>query len=54
MRKYWSNYYESCSAIVYVIDSADIGRVKEAGLELEILLKESSLEGIPLLVFANK
>lgn len=48
-------------ALIYVIDSADTNRVKEAGHELEKLLivklsliKEKDLSGVPLLIFANK
>lgn len=40
--------------MVYVIDSADTKRVKEAGEELEKLLVEKELSGVPLLIFANK
>ena len=36
------------------MDSADIDRIKEAGQELDILLNEKSLAGVPILVFANK
>jgi ADP-ribosylation factor-like protein 3 len=39
---------------VYVIDSADTERIKEAGEELENLLGEKDLSGIPLLIYANK
>lgn len=34
LREYWSNYFANTDALVYVIDSADTKRVKEAGLEL--------------------
>lgn len=54
LRKYWSNYYEKTHALIYVIDSADEDRVEEAGRELRSLLSENHLEGVPLLVFANK
>lgn len=54
LRKYWSNYYEKTHAIIYVIDSADEDRVEEAGKEMQSLLSEKNLEGVPLLVFANK
>lgn len=54
IRPYWSNYFENCDALVYVIDSADDRRLEETGLELNELLEEDLLAGIPLLVFANK
>jgi ADP-ribosylation factor-like protein 3 len=54
LRQYWSNYITGNDALVYVIDSADTERIKEAGEELENLLGEKDLSGIPLLIYANK
>ncbi len=54
LREYWANYFSKTSALIYVIDAADSDRLKEAGQELETLLKEDELLNVPLLVFANK
>merc|ERR1719387_2691866 len=54
IRPYWSNYFESSDALVYVIDSSDARRLEESGNELKELLAEDKLGGVPLLVFANK
>eukprot|EP00929_Paragymnodinium_shiwhaense_P115249 TRINITY_DN839_c0_g2_i2.p2 TRINITY_DN839_c0_g2~~TRINITY_DN839_c0_g2_i2.p2 ORF type:complete len:178 (-),score=66.32 TRINITY_DN839_c0_g2_i2:298-831(-) len=54
IRPYWSNYFESSDALVYVIDSSDRRRLQESGQELAELLAEDKLGGVPLLVFANK
>merc|ERR1712193_32658 len=54
IRPYWSNYFESSDALVYVIDSSDKRRLEESGNELKELLAEDKLAGIPLLAFANK
>eukprot|EP00928_Gymnodinium_smaydae_P042297 TRINITY_DN284_c0_g2_i1.p1 TRINITY_DN284_c0_g2~~TRINITY_DN284_c0_g2_i1.p1 ORF type:complete len:210 (-),score=73.52 TRINITY_DN284_c0_g2_i1:79-618(-) len=54
IRPYWSNYFESSDALVYVIDSSDRRRLDESGAELRELLAEDKLGGIPLLIFANK
>merc|ERR1712154_205605 len=54
IRPYWSNYFESSDALVYVIDSSDERRLEESGQELKELLAEDKLASIPLLVFANK
>ncbi|EAR82037.1 ADP-ribosylation factor(Arf)/Arf-like (ARL) small GTPase family protein (macronuclear) [Tetrahymena thermophila SB210] len=54
LRDYWENYFEGTDALVYVIDSSDTKRLKESGQELEKLLEEQKLAGIPLLIFANK
>merc|ERR1711982_67050 len=54
IRPYWSNYFESSDALVYVIDSSDARRLEESGKELKELLAEDKLASIPLLIFANK
>eukprot|EP00762_Andalucia_godoyi_P000200 ANDGO_02329.mRNA.1 ADP-ribosylation factor-like protein 3 len=54
IRPYWRNYYESTDGLVYVVDSADRRRLEESGVELQLLLEETKLAGVPLLVFANK
>jgi len=68
LRKLWQSYYTSCHAIVFIIDSTDIGdgnleaedgkgrdgRLEECRLVLEDVLKHSETEGVPLLVLANK
>merc|ERR1712187_102191 len=54
IRPYWSNYFESTDALVYVIDSSDRRRLEESGKELAELLAEDKLGGVTLLVFANK
>merc|ERR1711976_759721 len=54
IRPYWSNYFESSDALVYVIDSSDKRRLEESAEELKELLADDKLAGIPLLAFANK
>ena len=54
IRPYWRNYYENTDALVYVVDSADEMRVQEVKENLQELLAEELLAGVPLLVFANK
>merc|ERR1712010_422700 len=54
IRPYWSNYFESTDALVFVIDSSDRRRLEESGSELNELLQDDRLAGIPLLIFANK
>ncbi|CEM02067.1 unnamed protein product [Vitrella brassicaformis CCMP3155] len=54
IRAYWQNYFEGTDALIYVIDSADRRRLEESGEELNELLQQDKLGGIPLLVFANK
>merc|ERR1712066_688091 len=54
IRPYWSNYFESSDALVYVIDSSDARRLEESGTELKELLQDDKLAQIPLVIFANK
>ncbi len=54
IRPYWKNYYENTDALIYVIDSADRRRMEETGVELNGLIEEEKLAGIPVLILANK
>ena len=54
IRPYWRNYFDHTDALVYVIDSSDQKRMEETGVELDQLLGEEKLEGVPVLIFANK
>lgn len=54
IRPYWENYFDGTDCLVYVIDSSDEARVEETGEELNTLLEQDQLAGVPVLVFANK
>ncbi|XP_062506929.1 ADP-ribosylation factor-like protein 3 isoform X2 [Corticium candelabrum] len=54
IRPYWRNYFDCTDILIYVIDSADRKRFEETGEELAHLLEDEKLQGVPLLVFANK
>merc|ERR1719181_2755847 len=54
IRPYWKNYYANNDAIIYMVDSADKRRSDEAAEELQSLMEEEQLAGVPTLVFANK
>ncbi|KYQ91604.1 ADP-ribosylation factor [Tieghemostelium lacteum] len=54
LRSLWRHYYESSSAVIFVVDSADNERMIEVKEEIENLMNEPSLSGAPLLVLANK
>lgn len=53
-RRIWTNYYSEVHAIVFMVDSADTERLKEARQELHKLLNEYELRHAPFLVLANK
>lgn len=54
IRPYWKNYFENTDVLLYVIDCSDRQRLLETGNELAELLCDPKLDGVPLLVFANK
>ena len=54
IRPYWKNYYENTDGMVFVVDSSDEERLNECVEELTALLGEEGLNGVPLLVYANK
>ncbi|XP_046732030.1 ADP-ribosylation factor-like protein 14 [Silurus meridionalis] len=54
MRLHWEHYYQDTSGLVFVVDSKDKLRITEAKQELEKILGNKSLKGLPLIVLANK
>jgi len=54
LRPLWRHYYQNTCGIIFVIDSSDRSRIKEAATELQRLLQEEELVDAVLLVFANK
>mmetsp|Transcript_25927 Transcript_25927/g.30318 ORF Transcript_25927/g.30318 Transcript_25927/m.30318 type:complete len:188 (+) Transcript_25927:36-599(+) len=55
IREHWKNYYENLDCVIFVVDSSDNRRMEdECGGELQKLLVEDKLAGVPILVFANK
>ena len=54
IRALWHYYYDSCDALIYVIDSSDTERIQEANEELSSVINDDRLRNIPVLVYANK
>mmetsp|Transcript_2963 Transcript_2963/g.8387 ORF Transcript_2963/g.8387 Transcript_2963/m.8387 type:complete len:233 (+) Transcript_2963:65-763(+) len=54
IRGLWRHYYMQMNAVVWVADSSDRERTEDAAFELQRMLAEDDLRGVPLLVFANK
>lgn len=53
-RSMWERYCSGVDAIVYVVDSHDQEKFDSARFELQQLLSQSSVSGVPLLVLGNK
>ena len=54
IRPFWRCYYGNTSAIMYVVDSSDKDRIGISAEELTAMFEEEELQGVPLVVFANK
>ena len=53
-RTMWERYCRGVNAIVFIVDIADLDLLPVAKDELHSLMRQSTLEGIPLLVLGNK
>jgi small GTP-binding protein len=54
IRQLWRHYYQNTDGIIFVTDSNDKARLEMAKEELHMVLADEELNGVPLLVFANK
>ena len=53
-RQMWHHFYDDADAVIFVLDSQDRDRFKEAKQELHALLNQEKLRELPFLIFANK
>ncbi|KYK55616.1 ADP-ribosylation factor [Drechmeria coniospora] len=54
IRPLWRHYFQNTQGIIFVVDSNDRDRIREARDELQRMLNEDELREAILLVFANK
>jgi len=54
LRSLWTQYYTSCHAIVFVVDSTDKARIEECREVLEMVVGNEDTGGVPILMLANK
>ncbi|XP_047439799.1 ADP-ribosylation factor 4-like [Mugil cephalus] len=54
IRPLWRHYFANTQGLIFVVDSNDNERLKEAADELHRMLEEDQLRGVAILVFANK
>jgi ADP-ribosylation factor related protein 1 len=54
MRAIWEKYYDEANAVIFVVDSADVGRLQEAKLAYEAACDSDSLADTPGVLIANK
>ena len=53
-RKIWSDYFPTVDGIIFLVDSTDTDRFKEAKKELEDVCSNSLLDNIPIAILGNK
>ena len=53
-RKIWKDYFPAVNAILFLVDSVDVGRFKEAKIELDKILETPELVNIPIAILGNK
>ncbi|XP_043088034.1 ADP-ribosylation factor-related protein 1 isoform X4 [Puntigrus tetrazona] len=54
LQSLWDKYYAESHGVIYVIDSTDEERLGESKNAFEKMISSEVLEGVPLLVLANK
>lgn len=54
LRSIWERYVEEAEAVIWVVDSADEGKLEDSRDALKELVAQEHLVHSPLLVFANK
>jgi signal recognition particle receptor subunit beta len=54
VRHLWEDYVCECSAILFLLDASDAERLEEAGFELDALIGEKVVEGVPVAILCNK
>ncbi|XP_061486929.1 ADP-ribosylation factor-related protein 1 isoform X2 [Rhineura floridana] len=54
LQSLWDKYYAESHGVIYIIDSTDEERLSESKRAFEKMVTSEVLEGVPLLVLANK
>eukprot|EP00466_Bigelowiella_natans_P008076 jgi/Bigna1/87953/estExt_fgenesh1_pg.C_260079 len=54
LRQLWHNYFAEAHAVIFIVDSTDVERLREAKEILDTLLEDPKLKGAPFLILANK
>lgn len=54
MRSMWERYYSEANSVIFVVDSADLGRLEEAKLAYDSACNHDGLNTVPVFTFANK
>ena len=54
LRGLWQHYYDNTQGLMFVVDSNDPGRLEEARESLHSVLSQEEMNGVPVMIYANK
>lgn len=54
IRPLWRHYFTGCEGLIFVVDASDSSRFQEAKGELDWILESDEMEGVPVVIMANK
>ena len=54
LQSLWDKYYAESHAVIYIVDSSDHERLDESKDAFDKMIVSEALEGVPLLLLANK
>ena len=54
LRSMWERYYTEANAVIFVVDSADVGRLEEAKISFDSVCDHGGLRNVPVITIANK
>jgi ADP-ribosylation factor related protein 1 len=54
LQSIWPKYYRECHGIVFMVDATDPSRLLEAQKTFSSLVSNDLVEGVPIVVLANK
>ncbi len=54
MQSLWDKYYQESHGVIFIVDSSEPERFDEAKEAFDKMIQNRALEGVPLLVIANK
>ena len=52
--KLWKHYFDHIDSVIFVVDRADESRLLAARDELNKVIRDEGLKGVPFLIFYNK
>ncbi|XP_050401336.1 ADP-ribosylation factor-related protein 1 isoform X2 [Patella vulgata] len=54
LQSLWDKYYAESHAVIYIVDTSDRERIEESKIAFDKMVKNDSLNGVPLLLLGNK